>query len=229
MKKKVLKVSIVPIVIGALLFLSFSKKEEPIVTVVSEHPVSPTGELQTVSLVAKTTPKAFQPVLKKSYVACKEAMGFKESRGNYKTINQFGYLGKYQFGKGTLQLIGIYDTIGFLQNPELQEAAFYANASRNKWILKRDIKNYVGKTMHGVEITESGILAAAHLAGPGSVKKYLRSGGSQGFSDAFGTSIRYYLNTFKGYDTSVIVPEKRAKATIANDYRRLKKLEKQTR
>ena len=31
--------------------------------------------------------------------------------------------------------------------------------------------------MNGIEITESGILAAAHLSGAGNVKKYLRSNG----------------------------------------------------
>ena len=56
------------------------------------------------------------------------------------------------------------------------------------------------------------MLAAAHLAGPGNVKKYLRSGGTLQFNDAFGTSIKYYLKKFSGYDTSFIVANKRAKA-----------------
>ena len=95
-----------------------------------------------------------------------------------------------------VKLIGIYDSNMFLKTPELQEKAFIANAQRNKWVLRRDIKRFVGKKMNGVVITESGILAAAHLAGPGSVKKYLRSYGQNGFSDAFGTSIRYYMKKF---------------------------------
>ena len=123
-------------------------------------------------------------------------------------------MGKYQFGIGTLALIGIYDADEFISSAELQEAAFYANASRNKWILRRDIKNFVGKTVNGVKVTESGILAAAHLAGPGSVKKYLRSWGAQAFSDAFGTTIKTYMKRFGGYDTSFVQPERRAKATI---------------
>lgn len=204
--------------IGALFFLSFSSKKEAITASVStQHE----AEVYTVALDEEGEENVVYPVLKKSYLGFKEAVGFKESRGNYKIINQFGYLGKYQFGKGTLELIGIYNTQEFLSNPELQEAAFYANASRNKWILRREIKNYVGKKMNGVEITESGILAAAHLAGPGSVKKYLRSGGVQGFSDAFGTSIRYYLNKFKGYDTSFVAPNRKAKAKIKNNFKRI--------
>ena len=153
------------------------------------------------------------PNLSKSFVGFKEAVAFKESSGNYLTVNTYGYLGKYQFGKGTLKLIGVYDTNEFLNNPKLQEKAFIANAMRNKWILRRDINRFVGKRVNGVLVTESGILAAAHLAGPGSVKKYLRSFGAIGFSDAYGTSIRTYMKMFSGYDTSNILPNRKAKVS----------------
>ena len=76
------------------------------------------------------------PYLGRSYNGFKEAVAFKESRGNYFTVNTLGYLGKYQFGAETLKLIGIYNPKQFLYNPELQEKAFLANAERNKWILR---------------------------------------------------------------------------------------------
>ncbi|MBE9489297.1 MAG: peptidoglycan-binding protein LysM [Bacteroidetes bacterium] len=149
--------------------------------------------------------------LGKTYIGFKEALGFKESSGDYFIINKYGYLGKYQFGKNTLKLIGIYDASSFIYDSHLQEKAFSANTSRNKWILRRDINNYVGRYVGGIKITESGILAAAHLAGAGNVKKYLRSGGTITFNDAFGTSIKYYLKKFSGYDTSFVVANKKAK------------------
>ena len=149
--------------------------------------------------------------LGKTYVGFKEALGFKESRNNYKTINEYGYMGKYQFGKGTLHMIGIYNAQAFMNDTKLQEQAFNAYTSRNKWILRRDIDRYVGRYIDGVKVTESGILAAAHLAGAGNVKKYLRSGGAIQFSDAFGTSIRYYLKKFSGYDTSWVEADRQAK------------------
>lgn len=154
------------------------------------------------------------PKLGKSYDGFKEAVAFKESRGNYRTINEFGYMGKYQFGIGTLELLGIYNGSEFLNSPQLQEAAFYTNTSRNKWILIRDIARFEGKVINGVKVTESGILAAAHLAGPGSVKKYLRSFGAQAFSDAFGTSIKNYMKRFEGYDTSFIKPVQNPRVDI---------------
>lgn len=157
---------------------------------------------------------AYFPYLGKSYNGFKEALAFKESRGNYFSVNTLGYLGKYQFGSETLKLIGIYNPNQFLYNPKLQEKAFLANAARNKWILRKDIKRSVGKTIGGVKVTESGILAAAHLAGAGTVKKYLRSSGNYNFSDAYGTTVSHYMKKFAGYDTSFIVADKRAKARI---------------
>ena len=156
----------------------------------------------------------FFPYLGKNYMGFKEALAFKESRGNYFTVNDFGYLGKYQFGVETLKVIGIYNAEQFLYNPELQEKAFLANAERNKWILRKDISRFVGKKISGIQITESGILAAAHLAGPGSVKKFLRSYGGANLSDAFGSSITHYMKKFSGYDTSYIVANKKAKVTL---------------
>lgn len=165
----------------------------------------------------KAKPKkvaVYTPYLGKSFQAFREAVGFKESRGNYFTVNTFGYLGKYQFGKSTLEMIGISNPTQFLNTPELQEKAFIANSKRNKWILRKDIKRFEGKTISGVEITESGIIAAAHLAGPGSVKKFLRSYGSSNVADGYGSTVRYYMKRFAGYDTSIIKADRKAKVTI---------------
>ena len=219
MKKKIVKFSLLPI-LAALAFLSFSTKDavEDLNPLPLEYVVPVVGE----EVIVPDAPEDYihapefrlYPRLGKSYLAFKDAMGFKESGGDYKAINEFGYMGKYQFGKGTLKLIGIWNVQKFLNSPELQEAAFYANASRNKWILRRDIARSVGKVINGVKITESGILAAAHLAGPGNVKKYLRSGGVTSFNDGFGTSIKYYFRKFAGYDTSFINPDREAKVAM---------------
>lgn len=152
------------------------------------------------------------PYLQNNFVAFKQALAFKESQGNYTVINTLGYLGKYQFGRTTLERFEIYDTEGFLQDPELQERAFTALCKVNKWILRKDIKRSVGKTINGIEITESGILAAAHLGGAGNVKKFLRSNGTETFSDAYGSSIQVYLKKFAGYDVSNIVADRKAQA-----------------
>ncbi len=151
------------------------------------------------------------PFLGSSYIGFREALAFKESQGNYFRTNTLGYLGKYQFGIGTLQLMGVYNATHFLNNPILQEEVFQTNIARNKWILRRDIQRFVGKHIKGVEVTESGMLAAAHLAGAGNVKKYLRSYGRYDVKDSYGTNIAKYMNKFSGYDVSLVTPKKNPK------------------
>tara|TARA_R100000081_G_scaffold79784_1_gene46709 strand:+ start:4366 stop:4899 length:534 start_codon:yes stop_codon:yes gene_type:complete len=126
-------------------------------------------------------------------------IGFRESSGNYKAVNQYGYLGKYQFGRRTLNALG-YEEVSnreFLENHSLQEEAMYDLLIHNKRILRRQIEKYHGKTVNGIYITESGLLAAAHLAGPGNVKKFLRKG--QEFLDGNGTKMTEYMVKFSGY------------------------------
>ena len=89
-----------------------------------------------------------------------------------------------------------------------------ANLKRDKWVLRRDIDRFVGQNINGTLVSESGILAAAHLAGPGSVKLYLRSQGAIGFKDAFGTDIASYINKFAAFDTSVVTAERHPKINL---------------
>lgn len=141
------------------------------------------------------------------FIGYKEAIAFKESQGKYRKINSLGYLGKYQFGIETLKTIGIHDSEKFLNSPRMQEKAFIALLSKNKWELRGVIEKYEGTVLNGTLITESGILAAAHLAGVGSVKKFFRYNGKRFFRDIYGTSLRSYLKKFGGYDTSFIVAD----------------------
>jgi hypothetical protein len=153
------------------------------------------------------------PFTGKSYIGFKQAIGIKESQCLYKLVNRYGYMGKYQFGKSTLRALGIHNTKNFLNNPGLQERAFKALLCKNKWELKNEIQKFDGKVIKGVKITESGLLAAAHLAGANSVKIFLKSKGSKGYRDGFGTSLKSYIRKFGGYDTSAIIahPEPKVK------------------
>lgn len=155
------------------------------------------------------------PHVGKTFAGFRQALAFKESRGILNMVNDFGYMGKYQFGKSTLRSVGIYDFEEFLRNPEWQDKAFKALIAKNKWELRKEIEKYNGRVINGVKITESGIIAAAHLGGAGSVRKYLRSNGKRGFKDGFGTSLRSYIKKFGGYDISHITPNKNAKAKVS--------------
>ena len=146
------------------------------------------------------------PFTVKDFVGFKNFLGFFESGSNYKKVNRFGYLGKYQFGKGTLKMYGVRNLSEYRLNPELQEKVFLMNVMRNKWILRREISWYSNRYLNGTYISESGIIAAAHLSGPGNVKKFLRSHCNPDLDkrDANGTSISDYLNIFKDYDLKKI-------------------------
>lgn len=218
MVKSIASYTALTLTICILMYISFSSNETIDLSKYStkglelNYTVSQEQGIQDDVLASNDLYQSFSPYLGKTFVGFKEALAFKESRGDYSSVNTFGYLGKYQFGSETLKMIGIYNPAQFLKNPALQEKAFIANASRNKWILRRDIKNFVGKRINGILITESGILAAAHLAGPGSVKEYLRSYGLDNFTDGYGTTVEYYMKRFSGYDTSFVKPNKLAKA-----------------
>jgi hypothetical protein len=152
------------------------------------------------------------PFTGKTFIGFQQSLAARESQCKYNKVNTLGYLGKYQFGSETLESLGISDEEKFLRSRRLQEKAFLANLARNKWELRKEIAKYSGKTIKGIPITESGILAAAHLGGPGSVKRFLRTNGNRKFKDGYGTSITEYLNDFAGYDTSFIEANKKAKA-----------------
>ena len=126
-------------------------------------------------------------------------IGFRESGNRYDITNTWGYMGKYQFGKSTLKGLGFNVTRKeFLNNPQLQEEAMLALLNHNKEKLQQYIDIYDGKTINGMYVSESGILAAAHLGGQGSVKRYFKNG--KIFSDANGTKITSYMKQFSGYD-----------------------------
>jgi hypothetical protein len=128
-----------------------------------------------------------------------DAIGHRESTNRYDVVNPWGYMGKYQFGKRTLKGLGFEVTRKeFLSNPQLQEEAMMALLLHNKEKLQLYIDTFDGKTINGMLITESGILAAAHLGGQGSVKRYFKNG--KVFRDGNGTKITSYMDKFSGYD-----------------------------
>ena len=80
-------------------------------TVVTRMKVETTMDIEPSRPVALEviTPKIEAPVVEiiiKDHNKFLEDIGFRESSGNYKAVNQFGYLGKYQFGRKTLNSLG---------------------------------------------------------------------------------------------------------------------------
>tara|TARA_R110001583_G_scaffold4489_1_gene25928 strand:+ start:560 stop:1105 length:546 start_codon:yes stop_codon:yes gene_type:complete len=106
-----------------------------------------------------------------------DVIGHQESGNRYHIVNRYGYMGKYQFGKSTLRTLRIkVSRSEFLKDTLLQEEAMLKLLLHNKKRLQKYIDKYEGKVVHGILVTESGLLAAAHLGGQGSVKKWFRNG-----------------------------------------------------
>ena len=131
-----------------------------------------------------------------------EAIGHRESRNRYHIVNKYGYMGKYQFGKSTLKGLGFKVTQDeFLNSPYIQEKAMQELLIHNRKKLDKWICKYEGKNLHGILITESGVLAAAHLAGAGNVRKFFRKGYE--FKDGYGTKMTTYMTEFSGYNLAL--------------------------
>tara|TARA_R110002124_G_scaffold33364_5_gene110887 strand:+ start:846 stop:1454 length:609 start_codon:yes stop_codon:yes gene_type:complete len=127
-------------------------------------------------------------------------IGMRESSNRYTIVNKWGYAGKYQFGRRTLDKLGYKNitTERFLKTPSLQERAMRDLLKHNRHILRRQIRKHSGRVVHGILITESGLLAGSHLAGPGNVKRWLRTGKDK--LDGLGTPLTHYIKLFSGYN-----------------------------
>ena len=135
----------------------------------------------------------------KDYYAFLDAIGHQESGNRYDIVNRFGYMGRFQFGKATLRTIKVkVDKETFLSNPQIQDYAMLKLLCYNKEKLQKYIDKFEGQEINGILITESGILAAAHLGGPGSVRKWFRTG--KVAKDGNGVKITQYMEQFSGYE-----------------------------
>jgi hypothetical protein len=134
-------------------------------------------------------------------------LGNRESGNNPDSWNQFGYIGKYQLGKSARKSTGFEHITycDFKTDPSIwpeweQDVAMMKLLLKNQKHLMYAISQYSGNMIHGVVVTKSGILAAAHIAGAEGVKRYFATNGLYNPADAFGTSLETYLFMFSGYN-----------------------------
>lgn len=133
-------------------------------------------------------------------------LGFSESGNDWLCINRIGCFGEWQFAESTLKYLGFRKITlrKFKADPnifprELQVEALRALIRVNLIYLK-DYEHYIGHTIKGIVVTRSGMIAASHLGGAGSLMKFLDSKGRINHKDLFGTSVSDYLKGFSSYD-----------------------------
>ena len=120
-------------------------------------------------------------------------IAYVESRYNKRAHRDSSqYLGLYQLGTDARRRAGYGDVPMnvFLNHPEMQDIAMINLLKKEKIELQKYIDKYDGKIVDGILITESGILALAHL-GCGYAQSCL-SDGIIPERDEFGNSPRVY-------------------------------------
>ena len=153
---------------------------------------------------------------KGNYYDFRDALGSRESTDSYSAASG-SYIGRYQLGKSALIDIGFMDSEGnwtekageyginsiqsFYDNPEVQDMAFdmYVDVQKS-YIEHFELDQYIGQEMNGVTITESGLIAAAHLIGIGGLRSALVKRDLMSEKDDNGTTAKEYMDTFGGYD-----------------------------
>ena len=149
------------------------------------------------------------------------ALARRESSLNPQAQNAYGYVGLFQMGEAALVDAGYYRADGtgandwrgtwtglggvtslqdFKNNPAAQAAAVAAYQQRVwGYVRSLGLDTYIGSTVGGVPVTQSGLVAAAHLVGTGNLARFLASGGAVVPSDGNGTALSEYLASFGGY------------------------------
>lgn len=139
-------------------------------------------------------------------------MAERESNNTPSVVNRYGYLGKYQFSPKTLWALGRRFKVSreeFLGTEALQDSAMVVYLQDNRLTIQDLIVRFNGKWYRGIYITESGLLAGAHLVGPSGLRAWLdptftitRNGREfrPRIYDGNGTHVQEYVAMFSGYD-----------------------------
>jgi integrating conjugative element protein (TIGR03758 family) len=164
-------------------------------------------------------------------------LGVRESGLKPAKVNGYGYTGLFQMGEAAMIDAGYYKSDGtakndwkgvftgkngisslndFKNNPDAQIKAI-ADYEAVQWnvIQNLGLSSYIGQTINGVQITQSGLIAGAHLVGYGGLQKYLSSNGTKDVPDGNGTPISQYIQKFGGYTIGGGIPSYAAVAAAA--------------
>jgi len=156
---------------------------------------------------------------KGDYYAFRKAMAMRESSCNYSAVNQFGYLGAYQFGMARLCDLGYteriqgkkgwsnkcfkwkepHDDHTFLHSHKWQDQVFDKHVKNLMSQIKRHSIQYINTEIDDLFVTWSGAVAGCHLVGHGGFRQWCQG---KDKADGNGVHIEAYIELFNGYDLS---------------------------
>ena len=148
----------------------------------------------------------------------------RESSGDYEAVNQWGYLGAYQFGLARLCDLGFtrrragargwgnkafewrdgYSRSQFLLDHDLQDETFRRHVRRLIRTITRyglldcvgdPLSDYLDDYDGDCIVTLSGMVAVAHLLGPGGLRDTMQG---RARADGLGTTAAEYMEHFAG-------------------------------
>jgi hypothetical protein len=146
-----------------------------------------------------------EPMLKKDptvETSFQEDLIESESSGDYNIVNKSGFMGAYQFGNARLDdyreaTNTKFTNSEFVDNKELQDKVFeWHQEDIKEFITEKALNTYIGQKINGVEVTENGLVAVAHLGGKTGMLKFLKTNGRYNPSDGK-TKLSDYLKKFK--------------------------------
>jgi integrating conjugative element protein (TIGR03758 family) len=102
---------------------------------------------------------------------------------------------------------GINSIADFLASPAIQTQAITAyNQKQWGYITAMKLDRAIGRTINGILITESGLLAGAHLVGIGGLQQFINSNGAIVPRDGNKTPITKYVSDFGGFALGPVAP-----------------------
>ena len=132
-----------------------------------------------------------------------DSLGTIISNKKYDTIFENGSLGKYAIGNMCLKDLGFSPTEQFreefLKDSLLQEECFRVICMMNKYRMRNYINKYEGIQYKQVEISESGLIAGAHLIGATTLKSWF----TKKYNNDEVTDV---IEKMKGFNLDYIVP-----------------------
>ena len=125
------------------------------------------------------------------------------SNKKYDTIFENGSLGKYAIGNMCLKDLGFSPTKkfreNFLKDTLLQEESFRVICMINKYRMRNYIDKYNGNVYNNVSISESGLLAGAHIIGATTLKSWFAN-------DYKNDEMVEVIKKMNGFNLDYIVP-----------------------
>ena len=146
-------------------------------------------------------------------------MALRESDNTPTVVNYLGYMGKYQFGPRTLWALGEEFKVTratFLNTEILQDRAMVQYMRDNRTMIADLTDRFDGKWYQGIYITESGLLAGAHLVGSYGLRAWLEGTGGIRIIDAKGTHVRDYVRMFSKYNLEDLTGDTTIKVHLAD-------------